>query len=1011
MGSAPKAVGRSLNGWNAEYLDAQYALYRQDPDSVPVDLRWFFEGFELARGELGSLEHGAFAGAGPSRAPSSAPQGQGASGHKVAAVAELIRQYRSQGHIAAAIDPFGRERPMPPLLSPYAHGLSDADLDTPFEAIGMSFDAPRPLREIVATLDQTYCGPIGVEFMHIEDDAERQWIAERLERTANRPSLSADDRRVLLNQLVAAESFEKFLHTRYPGEKRFSLEGSESLIPILHATVEECAEQGAEEIVMGMAHRGRLNVLRNILGKTNEQIFTEFEDTWEEDFVEGGGDVKYHRGYSGEYQTRAGKRLWLAMASNPSHLEAVGPVVLGRTRGKQRTKGDADRTRVIPVIIHGDAAMIGQGVVAESLNFSQLPGYFVGGSIHVVINNLIGFTTSPEYSRSSRYCTDVAKIIQAPVFHVNGEDPEACLHVARLAVEYRQRFRKDIFIDMLCYRRWGHNESDEPSFTQPLLYDLINKKPSAMKTYAERLLAEKVITEDEMSSVRAELDAAYDKAQVASRSKPFDPTIDPGSRKWQGFGKAYSHAPVQTGVPLSELQEVARAMGRAPEGFHVHRKLKRLLEQRAAAADSLDAEIDYATAESLAYGSLLVEGTPVRLSGQDSRRGTFSQRHALLRDVETGAEYMPLNFIREVGDPQTDRVVGEPGADGKPRQARLCVYDSPLSEEACMGFEYGYSLTDPHQLVLWEAQFGDFVNGAQIQIDQFIASAEIKWQRWSGLVLLLPHGYEGQGPEHSSARLERFLQLCGDDNYQVVYPSTAAQVFHLLRRQVRRPFRKPLVVMTPKSMLRVNTSVVRELVEGRFQELIDDPAFDPSLAAGDKDRADREASRKQVSRVIFCSGKFFHELRERRDAIGRRDVAIVRVEQLYPLHEQMLRDILGRYPAGAEVVWAQEEPRNAGAYRFMEAMLREKTGGRVTNVNYIGRSDSSTPAVGSKRKHKEQQEAILVSAIGPKPGEKNAPTAVEIEGVMDESAEMEGAPKEPSPSSARPAAASNARRQ
>jgi 2-oxoglutarate dehydrogenase E1 component len=1008
MGSTPKAVGRSLNGWNAQYLDDQYARYLHDPSSVSEDLRWFFEGFDLARtGALADLAgsrpaplNGSHMPAPASPAPAAAISG--ASGSKHAAVAELVRQYRSYGHIAAAIDPFGRERPMPPLLSPQAHGLTDADLDTTFEIPGLPFDDAAPLRDVVALLDETYCDAIGVEYMHIDDEAERQWLAERIERSRNRPTLSDDEKRALLKELVDAESFEKFLHTRYPGEKRFSLEGSESIIPTLHALIEEAGEQGAEEVVMGMAHRGRLNVLRNILGKTPEQIFTEFEDTWEADFVEGGGDVKYHRGYSGEYQTHKGKRVWLAMASNPSHLEAVGPVVMGRTRGKQRLRGDTDRTRVIPFVIHGDAAVIGQGVVAETLNFSQLPGYFVGGAIHVVINNLIGFTTSPEYGRSSRYCTDMAKIVQAPVFHVNGEDPEACVHVARLAIEYRQRFRKDIFIDVLSYRRWGHNESDEPSFTQPILYELINKKPSVMKTYAERLLAQGVITEEHMTQVRAEIDAAFDRAQAATKDSPFDPTIDPGSRKWQGFGKAFSFAPVTTGVPIEELKEVANALGTTPPDFTPHRKLKKLLEARATVADSLDNDIDYATAEVLAYGTLLVEGTPIRLTGQDSRRGTFSQRHALLRDVKTGVEHIPLNFIRTVCDPAIE-LAGATESDEGPCQARFCVYDSPLSEEACVAFEYGYSLTDPNQLVLWEAQFGDFANGAQVQIDQFLASAEIKWQRWSGLVLLLPHGYEGQGPEHSSARLERFLQLCGDDNMQVVYPSTAAQIFHLLRRQVRRPFRKPLIVMTPKSMLRVNTSKVSELIEGRFQEIIDDPAF-----------VGNDAARAKVTRVVLCSGKFFHELRERRDLLGRDDVAIVRVEQLYPLHEAMLREILQRYPSGVEVVWSQEEPRNAGAYRFMEAILREQLG--VERVNYIGRSDSSTPAVGSKHKHKEQQEAILVGAIGAKPDAEHAPTPAETEGVMDESADLRDAapagakPKAPSGSAtSAPAASGKAR--
>ncbi|TVQ60298.1 MAG: 2-oxoglutarate dehydrogenase E1 component [Phycisphaerales bacterium] len=997
MSSAPKPVTPSVNGWNAAYLDAMYAQWRQDPGSVAADMAMFFSGFDLARangaaapgiasapgtgtpgspGASGSPAQAHDAG-GPGGGPLFiAPVGltgglwaDSLKGSKQAAVASLMFHYRDIGHLCADLDPFGRERDFPRELDPQTHGLRDTDLDTVFDAGPLPVGKPAPLRDIIEALDDTYCRSVGAEYMHIADTEERCWLAERMERSRNSIELSRGERFHVLWQLLRAESFEKFLHTRYPGEKRFSLEGSESLIPLLDRLVECAARDDVEEIVIGMAHRGRLNVLNNIIGKTNEQIFTEFEDNWEEDFVDGGGDVKYHRGYSGEYVSAEGKKVWLAMNSNPSHLESVNPVVCGRARAKQRARRDEERRKVIPLLIHGDAAVIAQGMVAETLNLSQLDGYATGGTVHVVVNNLIGFTTGPDDARSTRYCTDLAKMIDAPILHVNGEDPEACVHVAQIAFEYRQRFRKDVFIDMWCYRRWGHNESDEPSFTQPVMYDYIKRKPSVLKTYAERLLAEGVIDDADMDRVRKELDEALDQAQAASKVKPYDPTIDPGSRKWQGFGRAYTHTPVQTGVPQERLQEVANAMGRVPEGFNLNRKLKNLLAARAVSVDDLDAEIDYATAESLAYGTLLTEGVPVRLSGQDCRRGTFSHRHAALRDAKTAELYVPLNHIRPEVVPYVDRDAEWP-EDETERQAAFEVWDSPLSEQACVGFEYGFNLVEPRQLVLWEAQFGDFANGAQVIFDQYLASAEIKWQRWNGLTLLLPHGYEGAGPEHSSARMERFLQLCGDDNMQVVHPSTAAQMFHLLRRQVHRPFRKPLIVMTPKSMLRVPTSQVRELVEGRFHEVIDDPAL-----AGANDKA-----LAKVRRVVLCSGKVYHELAARRDEISREDVAIVRVEQLYPLHTDRLAEVLARYPADAERCWAQEEPQNMGAFRFIEAEMRERLG---VSLRYIGRVVSATPAVGSKTKHKEQQEAIIASAIGVLPAsEGGSPSDARAEGVI-----------------------------
>ncbi|MFM9994406.1 MAG: 2-oxoglutarate dehydrogenase E1 component [Phycisphaerales bacterium] len=940
----PKAVTPSVNGWNAEHLDAEYQRFKQDRDSVPEDLRSFFQGVDLA-----------MAGA----APAGGGAAMEAQARFQAAVERLVEAYRAHGHFAAKLDPFGRERPRPPELTLESHGLSERDLDRPVRVASLPMSAGGTLRSVVDHLERTWCRSIAAEVMHVADRDQRAWLVEQLERGP--APLSREQRTHVLHQLLKSEEFEKFLGKRYPGDKRFSLEGSESVIPLLDELVHAAAETGVEEIVLGMAHRGRLNVLNNIVGKTYEQIFTEFEDSWEEAFADGGGDVKYHRGYSGERTARNGKVIHLALASNPSHLESVNGVVEGRCRAKQRLRGDLQRRRVVPVLIHGDAALPGQGPVQELLNFARLDGYTTGGTVHVVINNLIGFTTSPEDGRSTPYCTDIAKSIDAPVLHVNGEDPESVVWTAKLAVEFRQRFNDDIFVDVYCFRRYGHNEQDEASFTQPLLYALIRKKPSVLKVYAERLLAEGAITEADMAAIRTRLDEALEAAQAAAKSRPRGPNIDPGGDRWKGMGGDYTHDPVPTGVPPEVIAEVCAALGRVPAGFRLHPKLKGLLEARAALLTTK--ALSYADCESLAFGTLLLEGTAVRLSGQDSRRGTFSHRHAVLRDQESGEAYTPLNHMRELGRPGTDAPPGSAGANARPRQSQFCVHDSPLSEAAIMAFEYGYSLADPNMLVMWEGQFGDFYNGAQVIVDQYLASAEIKWQRWSGLVLLLPHGYEGAGPEHSSARLERFLQLCADDNMQVVHPSTGPQVFHLLRRQVRRNFRKPLVILTPKSLLRVPTGTTNEILSGtRFHEVMDDPAF----IGGSRGKP---ADRSTVKRVILCSGKVYWELAERRDKIHRADVAIVRVEQLYPLHEKLLNEVVARYPA-AERVWVQEEPRNMGAYLFMEDAVRAMSLGPLA---YIGREPSATPATGSKSLHKGQQEEIISRAVGPKPaGESKA---------------------------------------
>jgi len=941
--NAPRSIIPSVNGWNAEFLDAEYQRFKADPAAVAPDMAAFFHGFDLAV---------------------ALPAAQGVPGDDAAArfqssVDNLIDAYRESGHMAAKLDPFGRPRQRPPELSLAHHGLSEADLGKSVHTGDLKLPDRATLGTVVQMLEETYCGSVGYEVMHVESEEERQWLLSRIEAMRGRIPLTRDEKRHILEQLLCAEEFENFLQKRYADQKRFSLEGSESTIPLLDHMISAAAELGVEEIVLGMAHRGRLNVLNGIMGKTYEQVFTEFEDNEESN---DGGDVKYHRGYSGTRKTQSGKIVHLAMASNPSHLESVNAVVAGRCRAKQRLRGDLERKRVVPVLIHGDGALPGQGVVAEVLNLSYLDGYTVGGSLHVVINNLVAFTTSPEDGRSTPYCTDIAKMIASPVMHVNGEDPEAVIATAQIAVEYRQKFERDVFIDLYCYRKYGHNEQDEATFTQPILYALIKKKASVLKVYAEKLLAQGDIVEADMNEIRRRLDDALNQAQAAAQKTPYDPTIDPGSARWGGMGNQYSHEPAKTAVSMDVLNEVCAALSRVPDGFNLHPKLKGLLSGRGNLPQTK--AVSYADCETLAYGTLLLEGTAVRLSGQDVRRGTFSHRHAVLRDMQTGEPYISLNHMRELGRPGTDAPPMSVGLDGRTRQSMFCVHDSPISEYSVMGFEYGYSLADPNMLVLWEGQFGDFYNGAQIMVDQYLAAGEAKWDRWSGLVLLLPHGYEGAGPEHSSARLERFLLLCANDNMQVVHPSTGAQMFHLLRRQVKRNFRKPLVILTPKSMLRTNTSTIDELVTGRFQEMIDDPACESG-----------QIPRAGVKRVILCSGKFYHELADRRDKLARKDTALVRVEQFYPLHRDLLIKTLAKYPK-ADLIWAQEEPRNAGGFLYMDDVIRNNLG--MPKLEYIGRDASASPAVGSKHAHKVQQEQIITKAIGPAPDAKaeHAPAKV-----------------------------------
>jgi 2-oxoglutarate dehydrogenase E1 component len=919
--SAPttQPVPPAVNGWSAEYLDQQYSVYKADPVSLPADIRAFFDGFDLGYSRTGAASSGAGA-----PAPSSLQS----------KVDDLVAAYRALGHRIAKTDPFGRQRQRPAALTIEQYGISQADLDAPVHSEVLPGNAGT-LRQLLATLESIYCESIGVEFMHIPDDAERAWWRARFEGDKKPPVLSRDEQVRLLEQLTSVERFEGFLGKRFMGKKRFSIEGAESTLPLLKFLTQRAGELGVQELILGMAHRGRLAVLKDFVGKDLAKLFTEFKDAWVEGGVSGGGDVKYHRGYSGDQQLLDGRIVHLSMLNNPSHLESVNPVVMGRTRAKQDLAGDTDRRRVASLLIHGDAAVAGQGIVAECLAMSQLDGYAVGGTLHVVINNLVGFTTDPVDARSTEYCTDIAKMINAPVLHVNGDDPEAVVKAARLAVDYRQEFRKDVFVDLVCFRRYGHNEQDEPGYTQPQLYALVKAHPGTPETYRRRLTASGVITQAEAeamsNSILETLDEAY--AETVDGHKPVDPVPPPGGGQWQGLSGAYSFESPKTSVDAKIVGEVCAAMGRAPSGFNVHPKLQQsVLAARANLPQHT--KLAHNDAEQIAVGTLLLEGVNVRLSGQDCRRGTFTQRHAVLRDEKTGERYTPLNNIR----------AGQTG--------RFQVWDSPLSEYGVMGFDYGYCRANPRALVMWEGQFGDFVNGAQILIDQYLASSEVKWHRWAGLVLLLPHGYEGQGPEHSSARLERFLQLCADDNMEVVYPSTAAQTFHMLRRQALRTFRKPLIVMTPKKYLRVETSTVAELSTGSFQHVIDDPTVSANAA-------------KAVTSVVYCTGKVYHELAERREKTGRKDVALVRVEQLYPLHTKLVKEIDARYPKSAKRSWCQEEPRNQGAFIYIQDAFRESCS---IELSYIGRPACASPATGSEKAHAKQQDAILTQAIAALPG-------------------------------------------
>jgi 2-oxoglutarate dehydrogenase E1 component len=925
-----REVAETLSGFgvNAALVEEIRQRYEVDPSSVHESWAEFFEKPEAAPAAAPPPP----VVAGEPVPPSGELAAQIADKH--ARVLRLIHAYRARGHRIADTDPLGSHTVYFPELDPAHYGFGSDDLDRPYIAGDLPGGPVQTLRQILDRLRATYCRKVGVEFTHVQDPGRKAWLQRRLEDTGNATPLTTGERLRILEKLSAAEIFERFLHTKFLGQKRFSLEGAESLIPLLDTIVEDAPAQGVREIVFGMAHRGRLNVLSNILGKSLESMFSEFEDSPLIDSPFGSGDVKYHKGYSNDRVVRTGQRVHLSLTANPSHLEAVDPVVEGRARAKQRRAGDLRGESLIPVLIHGDAAFAGQGIVAETLNLSSLAGYSTGGTLHVVVNNQIGFTTTPAEARSTLYATDVAKMLQVPIFHVNGDDPEAVIHCVKVALDWRRRFGQDVVIDLLCYRRHGHNEGDEPSFTQPLLYEKIRHKESVRKLYTEQLLARGILQRADVDRIEADLSDQLRQAleRIVTRPPEPDEPYEPRG-PWTGFSRTEPVADPPTAVPVEQLAQVAERLATLPPGFAVHPKLAAMLERRRKVVAEGGA-IDWGLAEALAFGTLLVEGTSVRLSGQDSCRGTFSHRHASVVDQKTGEEYVPLAHLSA-------------------QQARFEVYDSLLSEAAVLGFEYGYSLADPATLTIWEAQFGDFANGAQVIIDQFIVSAHVKWQRMSGLVMLLPHGYEGQGPEHSSARIERYLQSCADDNLQVVNCTTPAQYFHVLRRQMRRSFRTPLVIFTPKSLLRLPEAMSKpgDLANGGFERVIGDP-----LAARDPER---------VERLILCSGKVYYDLcaeRERRlpGATGR--VAIARLEQIYPWPEQQLAALIERFPRAEQLVFAQEEPANMGSWTF----VRERLQGALLprqKLAYAGRRESASPAVGSMRIHKEEQAALLAAAF------------------------------------------------
>jgi 2-oxoglutarate dehydrogenase E1 component len=951
-----------LFGANAPFIEELYERYLGDPSAVDAEWRTFFEALGEQKSDVLAEMRGAswapngahvIGAVDPDSLPSPANRNVKSNGaaaptaiankteEQIRAAALdtsraflLIRSYRIRGHLEADLDPLGlirqaRHRE----LDPATYGFGDGDWDRPiliFGSLGLGESAT--LRQIWDRLRKTYCGKIGVEYMHISDPDQKAWIQERIEHVENRTEFTPEGRRMILERVVEAEGLERYLGVKFVGTKRFGLDGGESMIPGIEQILKRGGQLGIRDVVIGMPHRGRLNTLVHVLHKSYTALFSEFQGrSSQPEEMRGSGDVKYHLGASADREFD-GTTIHVSLAPNPSHLEAVNPVVLGKARAKQDQRGDTERSQVMAILMHGDAAFAGQGLVAESLDLSDLGGYRIGGTIHFVVNNQIGFTTLPTYSRSGPYCTEIAKIVQAPILHVNGDDPEAVVHVSRIATEYRQHFKRDIVIDMFCYRRHGHNESDEPMFTQPLMYKEIAGHKTVKEVYAARLEAEGFVTAAEVAALDAALREKLDKAlEAANQYKPNKADWLEG--RWAGFTVAPGEEDRKgvTAVATEQLLAVGHAISEVPRNFDLNRKIARQLQEKRKTIDT-GRDIDWATGEALAWGTLLAEGTPVRLSGQDSGRGTFSQRHSVLVDQANEAKYVPLNHVA-------------------PEQARIEIIDSPLNEAGVLGFEYGYSSAEPNALVLWEAQFGDFANGAQVIIDQFICSGESKWLRMDGLVMLLPHGYEGQGPEHSSARLERYLQLSAEDNWQVVVPTTPANYFHALRRQVRRSFRKPLVVMTPKSLLRHKECV------STLADFGPGTSFKRILAETDPLTDDIK-----VRRVILCSGKVYFDLVAERRKRKIDDIAILRIEQLYPFPFSRLGVRLSQYP-NAEVVWCQEEPENMGAWYFVDRRIERALSGTNARPIYIGRPEAASPATGSARTHVKEQADLVDRAL------------------------------------------------
>jgi 2-oxoglutarate dehydrogenase E1 component len=920
------------DSWNLPFVERLYADFARDPASVAPDWRRYFE--QVRNGEHTEAPRVALPVAGTGESPEWNRTGSGSLQYRVN---QLVRNYRVRGHNIAAVDPLGRRRPTPPELEISFYGFSAQDMERQVQSELFPFNRTLTVREIFQQLQDTYCRSIGVQYMHIDNSAIRRWLEERIEGSRNRVELPREEQVRIFTRLTDAVAFEEFIRKKFVGAKSFSLEGCESLIPLLDLAIEKAAEQGIKEIVLGMAHRGRLNVLANILGKSPRQIFREFAD--DPKTFRGHGDVKYHLGFSNDWTSAKGERVHLSLCFNPSHLEFVNPVALGRVRAKQdrfqTANNSAEPGPCLALLIHGDASFAGQGVIQETLNLSQLDGYSVGGTVHVVVNNQIGFTTPPAEGRSCTYATDVARMLQVPIFHVNGEDPEAVAQVVRVAMDFRQTFHRDVFIDMFGYRRLGHNEGDEPAFTQPVLYRAIKSRKSVREGYLDHLLNLGGLTREEADEIARQRHEALERELSQAQDEAYRPPAEkpaPIQGVWTRgnfVGGLEKEAPdVATGVDQGRLAELLLKQTELPESFRPHPKIKKFLEGRRQMASGAE-PLDWAAAEALAFASISADGFRVRLSGQDSARGTFSQRHAILHDYESGEPYVPL---RNLGV----------------KQAPVDIINSPLSETGVLGFDYGYSLDCPDGLICWEAQYGDFVNAAQVIVDQFIASAEDKWNRLSSVVLLLPHGLEGQGPEHSSARLERFLNLGAADNIQVVCPTTPAQYFHCLRRQVVRPWRKPLIVMTPKSLLRDAQAVssLQECAAGEFRRIIADTSVDA----------------QQVRRVLLCSGKIYYELNQQREAIQRKDVAIVRLEELFPLSDALLQAALKPYAEGTPVVWVQEDPENMGAWRFLRARFGDTMYGRFP-FGGIRRPPSASPASGSARIHKKDQKYLIAQAF------------------------------------------------